>query len=86
MDTVAKLTQLVYRLLNKNRKYIETHVDSFDNVWQRYDPEEVIETEPIYGHRSLFPMHSALKLYDEKFDRIHALGVHCQELHRLRQL
>ncbi|XP_054743401.1 probable ATP-dependent RNA helicase spindle-E [Anastrepha obliqua] len=84
-DLSAKIKNLIIRLLNKNRKYIETHVDSLDNVWQRYDPEEVIETEPIYGKRSIFPLHAALKLYDEKFDRIHALGVHCQELHRLRQ-
>ncbi|XP_067635728.1 probable ATP-dependent RNA helicase spindle-E [Eurosta solidaginis] len=84
-DLSAKIKNLIIRLLNKNRKYIETHVDSFDNVWLPLDPEDVIETEPIYGHRSLFPLHTALRLYDEKFDRIHALGVHCQELHRLRQ-
>ncbi|XP_011209559.2 probable ATP-dependent RNA helicase spindle-E [Bactrocera dorsalis] len=84
-DLSAKIKNLIIRLLNRNRKYIETHVDSHDNVWQPYDVEDLIETEPIYGHRSLFPMHSALKLYDEKFDRIHSLGVHCQELHRLCQ-
>lgn len=76
----------IRRLLSKNRKYIETHSDINDNVWQYDDPNEVLETINVLGNRSIFPMLSALRLYDEKYDRIQSLLYHCEELHKLRQL
>lgn len=56
-----------------------------DNKWEQFDPKEVIEPTNIYEKRSLFPPLPSLRLYEEKYDRIHALNMHCHELHRLRQ-
>lgn len=75
-----------FRLLSKNRKYIETHCVENDNVWEYHEPSEILETVCILGERTIFPMLSALRLYDEKYDRIQALQRHCAELHKLRQL
>ncbi|XP_055923260.1 probable ATP-dependent RNA helicase spindle-E [Eupeodes corollae] len=84
-DLAAKIKSLIIKLLSKTRKYIETHVDSQDHIWVRPDEKDVIESPLIYGPRCIFPMHSALRLYDESFDRMHALNVHCRELHRMKQ-
>lgn len=80
------LIDFTSRLLSKNRKYIETHCVENDNVWQYHEPSEILETVCILGERTIFPMLSALRLYDEKYDRIQALLRHCAELHKLRQL
>lgn len=74
-----------YRLLTKNRKYIEVHVGPNDNKWEQFDANEVTEPENIYKNRSLFPPLSSMRLYEEKYDRIHGLNMHCHELHRKRQ-
>ncbi|KNC29819.1 hypothetical protein FF38_01512, partial [Lucilia cuprina] len=84
-DLQAKIKEIIIRLLSKNRKYIETHCDENDNVWQYHEPTEILETVCILGERTIFPMLSALRLYDEKYDRIQALLRHCSELHKLRQ-
>lgn len=72
--------------MNKPRTFIETHIDSNDSVWIKPDYEDIIESDNLHGDRSIFPMHSALRLFDVTFDKMHALGLHCRELHRLRQL
>lgn len=77
---------MLYRLLSKNRKYIERHSDDNDDVWQYFEPTEVLEPVCILGERTIFSMLSALRLYDEKYDRIQLLLKHCAELHKLRQL
>lgn len=73
-------------MLSKNRKYIETHVSENDNVWLEHDSSEILETVAVLGDRSLFPMLPALVLRDEQYDKIQALLLHCDELHRLAQL
>ncbi|XP_005191065.1 probable ATP-dependent RNA helicase spindle-E [Musca domestica] len=84
-DLQAKIKQLIIKLLSKNRKYIETHVSENDNVWLEHDSSEILETVAVLGDRSLFPMLPALVLRDEQYDKIQALLLHCDELHRLAQ-
>ncbi|KAM7362904.1 tudor domain containing 9 protein spindle E [Cochliomyia hominivorax] len=84
-DLQAKIKEIIIKLLSKNRKYIETHCDENDNIWQYHEPSEILETVCILGERTIFPMLSALRLYDEKYDRTQALLRHCAELHKLRQ-
>ncbi|KAM7364026.1 putative ATP-dependent RNA helicase spindle-E isoform 2-T2 [Cochliomyia hominivorax] len=84
-DLTTKIKHIVLRLLSKNRKYIEVHVGPNDNKWEYLDPNEIIEPTNIYDKRSLFPPHSIMRLYEEKYDSIHALNMHCHELHRKRQ-
>ncbi|XP_075145158.1 putative ATP-dependent RNA helicase spindle-E [Haematobia irritans] len=76
---------LLLRLLSKQRKYIEIHVDVNDNKWEILDKNEVTNPDSLRYHRSIFPCHPQLRLYDEKFERIHKLNMQCHELHRLRQ-
>ncbi|KNC34771.1 hypothetical protein FF38_01968 [Lucilia cuprina] len=78
-DLTTKIKQLVIRLLNKNRKYIEVHVGPNDNKWECLDANDVIEPKNIYGKRSLFPPLTSMRLYEEKYDRIHALNMHCHD-------
>lgn len=74
------------RLLSKNRKYIEIHSDENDNIWEYHEASEILETVAVLGDRSIFPMLSALRLHGEKYDQIQALLLHCEELHKLRQM
>ncbi|XP_061390701.1 probable ATP-dependent RNA helicase spindle-E [Musca vetustissima] len=79
------IRNLILRLLSKQRKYIELHIDVNDNKWETFDANEIITPTSEKLSRSIFPAHSYLRLYDEKFEHIHTLNMHCQELHRLRQ-
>uniref|UniRef100_A0A1A9UTM0 Probable ATP-dependent RNA helicase spindle-E n=1 Tax=Glossina austeni TaxID=7395 RepID=A0A1A9UTM0_GLOAU len=83
-DLQAKLKQIIIKLFTKNRKYIETHNIDNDNVWERFEREEILETKDVFGERSIFPMLTSLRLYSEDYDRIKTLLTHCEELHNLR--
>ncbi|XP_075146643.1 tudor domain containing 9 protein spindle E [Haematobia irritans] len=85
-DLQAKIKQLIIKLLSKNRKYIETHSDENDNVWQFHEASEILQMVAVLGHRAIFPMLPALVLHDEQYDEVQALLLHCKELHNLRQL
>lgn len=76
---------MYFRLLSKNRKYIEVHIGPNDNKWELFKANEMIQPENVYGKRSLFPPLSCMRLFEEKYDEIHALNMHCHELHRQRQ-
>ncbi|KAL9900670.1 putative ATP-dependent RNA helicase spindle-E isoform 1-T2 [Glossina fuscipes fuscipes] len=81
----AKIQKLIFRLLSKNRKYTDVTGGPNDNKWQKLAEETITDSTDLYGKRSLFPPLLAPRLYDEKYDRIHSLTSHCEELHRLRQ-
>ncbi|XP_037954577.1 probable ATP-dependent RNA helicase spindle-E [Teleopsis dalmanni] len=80
-DLSAKIKSLLIRLLNKNRDYIETQKNFSDNEWQKFDDADLLSVNDVYGHRTIFPMHSILNLCTEKFESMHALGLHCKELY-----
>lgn len=84
-DHVTRCVPFWFRLLSKNRNYIETHCDD-NGKWQYHESSEYLESVSILGHRTIFPMLSALRLYDEKCDRTQALLKHCADLHALRHL
>uniref|UniRef100_A0A1A9UDK7 Probable ATP-dependent RNA helicase spindle-E n=1 Tax=Glossina austeni TaxID=7395 RepID=A0A1A9UDK7_GLOAU len=81
----VKIQKLIFRLLSKNRKYTDVTGGPDDNKWQKLAEETITDSKDLYGKRSLFPPLSAPRLYDEKYDRIHSLASHCEELHHLRQ-
>uniref|UniRef100_A0A1I8QEN2 Probable ATP-dependent RNA helicase spindle-E n=1 Tax=Stomoxys calcitrans TaxID=35570 RepID=A0A1I8QEN2_STOCA len=83
--SILSIKTLLFRLLSKQRKYIEIHVDVNDNKWEKLDENEIVNPSSLTRQRSLFPCLPQLRLYDEKFDRTHSLNMHCHELHRLRQ-
>ncbi|KAI9577311.1 hypothetical protein GQX74_013020 [Glossina fuscipes] len=81
-----KLTAKIQKLIfSKNRKYTDVTGGPNDNKWQKLAEETITDSTDLYGKRSLFPPLLAPRLYDEKYDRIHSLTSHCEELHRLRQ-
>ncbi|XP_073816762.1 probable ATP-dependent RNA helicase spindle-E isoform X2 [Musca autumnalis] len=84
-EMTTNIRNLILRLLAKQRKYIELHIDVNDNKWEKFDVNEVINPTNRPEKRSIFPCHSYLHLYDEKFERTHTLTMQCQELHRLKQ-
>ncbi|KAI9579934.1 hypothetical protein GQX74_000722 [Glossina fuscipes] len=83
-DLQAKLKQIIIKLFTKNRKYIETHSSDNDNVWERFECEEILESSEVLGERSIFPMLPSFRLYREDNGRIRTLLTHCEELHTLR--
>uniref|UniRef100_A0A1A9UIK5 Probable ATP-dependent RNA helicase spindle-E n=1 Tax=Glossina austeni TaxID=7395 RepID=A0A1A9UIK5_GLOAU len=52
----------------------------------RPNGDNVFESVNVFGDRSIFPMHSVLRLEHDKPKLIHDLLLHCEELHNLRQL
>lgn len=84
--TISLLFHVSTRLLEKPRKSIEVHRDSRDYFWNQYSNEDLLETTSIYGHRSIFPFHSALRLYNESFEQIQTLRMKNEEIHRMAEV
>ncbi|KAL9890727.1 putative ATP-dependent RNA helicase spindle-E [Glossina fuscipes fuscipes] len=82
----TEIKDVIVKLLKKNRKYIGTNGNASCNIWKRSNDDEVFENVNVFGDRSIFPMHSVLRLKRDKPELIHDLLLHCEELHNLRQL
>lgn len=82
----AKLKELLIKLLEKNRRSVETIHSSNDHKWNKMDPDDVIDSTDMYGESGIFPHHCALRLESENLKRKQALQRHCLELRSLANL
>ncbi|KAH8288798.1 hypothetical protein KR054_009748 [Drosophila jambulina] len=77
-----QLRKLIFRLLNKDRSYIEVHTSNEDYIWEKLEDVEP-QAEP-FGKRSIFPMHTIPELQEERIDSVMMLVSNCEELHNWR--
>ncbi|XP_020818501.1 probable ATP-dependent RNA helicase spindle-E [Drosophila serrata] len=77
-----QLRKLVFRLINKDRSYIEVHSSNADYLWEKLEDVEP-QAEP-FGKRSIFPMHAIPELQEERTDSVMMLLSNCEELHSWR--
>ncbi|XP_017031541.1 probable ATP-dependent RNA helicase spindle-E [Drosophila kikkawai] len=77
-----QLRSLVFRLISKDRSYIEVHSSNADYLWEKLEDLEP-QAEP-FGKRSIFPMHAIPELQEEPTDSVTMLVSNCEELHNWR--
>ncbi|ALC40893.1 spn-E [Drosophila busckii] len=77
-----QLRALLFRLLNKNRRFIERHVSHSDYKWK--DMSDLEPPSEPYGKRTIFPMHCSYDLEDEKMGTLLSLQSNCKELYNWR--
>lgn len=82
----AKLKELLIKLLEKTRRSVEVIHSANDHKWNKMDPQDVIDSNDMYGPSAIFTHHRTVRLENEDLKHRQALRKHCLELRSLSNL